>query len=149
MSDVSSEAIAVVAAIILTPLLGWVLARAFPPKVRPKTEVEPPKHSMRSSAIEYSSVFFFMAGFGVPFVLQGSSHLKPTAANIALMFSFGGILMVVGTAALAALLGDRNAEHFLAYFESKRNVSASGVKFLAKMIVVTSIVALLLVALSN
>jgi hypothetical protein len=95
--------------------------------------------------IEYAGVAFFVAGMAVPFVLQGAGRLEPTAGNITLILSFAFLFMVGGIAALAALLGDRNAESFLTYFEHERRVNGNAVRAVARAIVIAAVLALLAV----
>lgn len=93
-------------------------------------------------AIEWIGTLFFIVGLSVPFVLRGTDRLEPTATNIALMLSLGALFMVGSVAALTTILGDRNAESFLAYFERRRGISRAGARLVAKAVVVASVIAL-------
>lgn len=144
-SELRSVVLAVVAAAVITPLLGHLLSRAFPPQAQVEDDSAAPRHRFRNVAIEWIGTLFFIVGLSVPFVIRGSDRLDPTATNIALMFSFGALFMVGSVAALAAILGDRNAESFLAYFERKRGISRAGARLIAKAMVLASIIALTIV----
>jgi len=143
--ELRAVVLAIVAAAILAPLLGWLLSRVFPSKIERDNDVNLARHRLRNQIIEYAGVAFFIAGIAVPFVLQGTDRLQPTATNITLILSFGFLFMVGGTAALAALLGDRNAEGFLTYFEHERRISRTGGRMIARAVVIASVDALLTV----
>lgn len=142
-----SVILATVAAVIIAPLLGKLLSRIFPPKDHDERDSDTARHTVRNTIIEYCGVVFFIAGIGVPFLLQGTGSLKPTAENFTLMFSFGLLFMVGGISGLTALFGDRKAESFLKYFERERGISRAGVRRLAKVLVIVAVLALLAVLL--
>lgn len=141
-SELRSVVLAVVAAAVITPLLGRLLSRAFPPKAQVEDDSAAPRRRLRNVAIEWIGTLFFIVGLSVPFVLRGTDRLEPTATNIALMLSLGALFMVGSVAALTTILGDRNAESFLAYFERRRGISRAGARLVAKAVVVASVIAL-------
>lgn len=147
--ELRSVVIAVVVTAVIVPLLGRLLSRVFPPEVHFESDSDITRHKLRNRIIEYGGVVFFIAGISVPFLLQGADRLRPTATNIALILSFGSLFMVGGAIGLAALLGDRNAEGFLAYFERERRIGRAGVRILAKVMVVAAVTVLLVLLFLN
>lgn len=91
-----SVVVAVIAAAILAPLLGRLLSRVFPPRVERGNDVDFARHRLRNQVIEYAGVAFFIVGVAVPFFLQRTDRLQPTATNIALILSLGLLFMVNG-----------------------------------------------------
>jgi hypothetical protein len=140
--EIRSIVIAIVAATVLAPLLGWWLSRVFPPKSDVGGDPDTARHRLRNQIIEYSGVVFGIAGIALAFLMQGSTKLEPTVRNVTLILSFFLLFMIGGIAALTALLGDRNAECFLAYFERERHVSRAGVRMIAKTLVIAAVAAL-------
>jgi hypothetical protein len=141
--ELRSIVFATIAAVILAPLLGRLLSRLFPPRAEREDDENLARHRLRNQVIEYAGVGFFIVGIAVPFVLQRTDRLQPTTTNITLILSLGLLFMVGGTTALSALLGDRNAESFLAYFEHERRISRTAMRRIARVIVAASVAALI------
>ena len=147
MSQPESRSIilAALGAMILTPLLGLLLSQLL----RPKKASVPKwsgKNRLRNQIIEYASCMFFLIGAYVPFFFHGTNRIKPTIENLTLLFSCGALFMFGGTAALALIMGDRGAASFLAYFQHERGISSTGLLVLVKIVSVTAILAIAIIA---
>lgn len=148
MSDALRTAVlAVIGATLGSLLLGWVLSRIFPSKANVLTDSVSPWGLIKYQAIEWLGVACFLAGFAVPFVLQRSTQLHASPSNITMMLAFGLLFMVGGMASALILSGDRNANGFYSYLETKRGINALVVRTIAWLLVASSVISLIVLVL--
>ncbi len=105
-----SVLLAIAAASVIAPLIGWVLARCFPPAAKPSHA--PTQQRWRYRAIEYGGVLCSLIGVSLPFMWWGTSAVEPSAFNITVLLSAAIVSMIGGVALLSSLFVDRGTEAF-------------------------------------
>jgi hypothetical protein len=141
--------LAALAATLLASFIGVLLSRRSSAKADQSRKSGSVKHRLRNQILEYVSAIFFILGSGVPFLIVGSNKLAPTMANIISIFSCGLLSGFWGTAILIAIIGDRGAESFLAYYERERGISRATVLLIVRIGTLAAIVALCAILLSR
>ena len=136
-----SVLLAIAAASVIAPLIGWVLARCFPPAAKPSHA--PTQQRWRYRAIEYGGVLCSLIGVSLPFMWWGTSAVEPSAFNITVLLSAAIVSMIGGVALLSTVFADRGTDGFIDYFESEYNIHARVVRIGARGLFVAAFVALI------